>query len=275
MYNGKTDTKVDDSIAMVFHIFLCNETSEIVKDYFDLFVETGVYDKCGLILVRIRYADSLKLNDTLKLLNSYSKVHIVSVDHNESDYYGVSKQYFKQKSLCKLKPQGHKLGEVESIIEMMCDPTIRNMLLEYDMCIFCHTKSASIDTKYNTGKLPNFVSGEPLLDRNIGQGRWIVRWFEKHDKIIKESGVMDKEKFSSGPNNFFIFKTKWVKKFCISKYLSDYANNMWIYEKLKLGKAGNPFVIETDCVFFKNRHAFACFNYTMNFLYVNGSEEEE
>lgn len=250
-------SKTDNSIAMMFHIFLCHETHYLVKEYFDLFEEHGVYDRCGLILVRIRYTDYMSLKETLKLLKSYSKVHIVSVDHNDAEYYGMCKQHFKQHFGYNDKPHFRKLGEVESIIEMCHNLEIKTMLANYDVCVFCHTKSASLFTKYNTRFSKD---GHGIDYKNTFFG------YPKFINELKEVNISGK--FSRGGFNFFIFKLKCIDNFCIKKYLLKYEANRSLFCELNPYVNKFPIEITSDNIFFTDRHAFAKFNSVMNLIYL-------
>lgn len=254
-------SNTDNSIAMVFHIFLCLKTHHLVKEYFDLFVKSGVYDRCGLILVRIRYTDYLSLKLTLKLLELYPKVHIVSFDSNDSKYYGMSEEYFRPNRY-ENKPHFLKLGEVESIIEMCHNTKIKSMLDNYDVCVFCHTKSASLFTKYNT-RLSKDSHGINYKNNFFGHPKFVNK--------LKEVDVSGK--FSKGGFNFFIFKVKCIESFCIKKYLLEYSKNRPLLYELNPYIKNFPIKVTSDSIVFTNRHAFANFNTVMNRMYLKNELE--
>lgn len=276
MYNDK-------SLVSIFHLLIIENCEDIVQSYINSIIKHGLYHQCDNFYIRIKYLDIGSLNSVLKLLKEYDKFNILSIEYNNSDFSHSFKKYCNYDILQKYRdrrnnildyienkkqiPIYYRLGEVETILDMICNYQYKDILNEYDYGLFFHSKSISHITNINEkfGK-------DSLTTENIIKEKFDIA-IKKYKKTLC---YLENDRFGyiGDYNRLFSYKCQWFNDISIEKYLKC----MKYYEGYDFSQferkinpfpfiRGSKFIYINDySIEFADRHAFADFPSNINFL---------
>lgn len=258
MYNGK-------KCVVVFHLMTIEGCEDIIDSYLRDIMESGLYDDCDKFLLRIRYMDAETNDRVIRKLLPYKKFQIVNVVENDHNFSSYIRRHFIKDLSYKVEGgldirTGYRLGEIESIMDCVIDPSMKKLLADYEVGFFLSSKSMS------------HISGINITDRtedtdaqNVkNQFRCIYGYRSMMCKTLDPN--IDK-RFHSASNKFFSFRVKWLLDFDIDNYFESIMDHDLKFGESMLG--GGIYKVKGEFKF-RNRHAFANFGDRMNLLQSHG-----
>lgn len=271
----------DKKIVTVFHLLVIEDSSEIVQSYVKSIVDCGLYDDCDKFIFNIRYTNFDEYIKCFNILKKYDKFCTISCDHNDSDFSMYVQEYCNYNILETIRKRKHcleylkanedvplhyRLGEVETIMNLICNPNFKSAIEGYDYGLFFHSKSMS--------HLSNINDHPKSAETTVDDIKNIMRDRTAGYKNLLDRTIEDDRFTHYNGNVSFAFKCEWLTGMNIEKYFKifqeyehfDFTNYPVRMRSFSF-RRGNMFLAEEDGKFtMADRHIFYDFPSNVNFM---------
>lgn len=272
MYKGK-------KFITIFHLLVIKGSEDIVESYIKYLIDSGLYFVSEKILLIIRYTDSDALSNVVKMFDEFDefeKFDILETSHNDSDYSPEILKYFTPSSDSEGITFSSRLGEVESIINMTCNQNFKDILKDYDLGFFIHSKSMSHLSQINIDTNRTLLT---TIDEVRDSIKSFIYNFREYMEATLDENIFGYDEYWC-KNRAFTFKTDWVLGLDIEDYFKMYSS----YKNYEIGEDDPEEVADIikyngevrigDKIQMLNRHVFFNFPLILNHMKKLGKVDE-